>query len=66
MDGWIGWEACRSSREPKVECRRLMDFDDAAKLKMSVLSVDRLGDGDCAKKAFRRQTLCSEEGFAVD
>ena len=41
-------------REPKVECRRLMDFDDAAKLKMCVLT-DSAGDrpqgsqGDGAK-----------------
>ena len=59
MDGWIGWVACRSSREPKVECRRLMDFDDAAKLKMSVLSVDRLGDGDCAKKKHSGNRHCA-------
>ena len=42
-----------------MECRRLMDFDDAAKLKMSVLSVDRLGDGDCAKKKHSGNRHCA-------
>ena len=56
---WDGWPVKLGSwlvGGPKVECRRLMDFDDAAKLKMCVLTdsgTDHMAGGRTVQKISR-------------
>ena len=50
-------------RGPKVECRRLMDFDDAAKLKMCVLTDSGTG-GRCKKYLGNSHVALRQEQMA--
>ena len=61
----IGEDSC-ADPGAKSGCRRLMDLDDdAAKLKMSVLTDCGTDRGGQCKKTFGLQACCAKGGFTV-